>query len=629
MKRRRKWLGVSNFILVLVTVLTVPLLYQNCGDIDGSGHLSSLSPGIDIKIQNGKGTVIPNGGDLCTGADNEAQSRSVVLSITTSSLAETYYCRRPSLDNSVWNCNEARSLVETTTITTGTIMTVMSTSTTRTIGSEGEFTILDSASNDDTGVELSYESLPDGRYKLEISAEGGSDGENPWTTISKPVSFVVKDCLTTSSTSSTTTSTSTTTGRASTCADTNPSQDGNQPYNCSQHDVPNNTFKRKNPLPTTGPVSAKNCCNHMITDPRWWAICADTNPSKSGSQPFPCSSGWSYKTSANSFRNPSRERCCTPPPTATCSDTDPSKSGSQPFPCPSGWSYKTSANSLTSPSQERCCAPPATATCSDRDPLQNGNQKFSCTGSSVYKKSAAKSTNPSESVCCECRSGYVGTPPNCRCPAGKEEYGNSCVNECRADQERNSSNGECGCPSGEIEQGGRCITRPTRTCADMNSDGVTGDWYDCRDLHGVNNNFSNGHLRASRENCCQGICEGYNCSQHNSPSWSYALKNPLPASGKNNKANCCDGSLKGTCGDADLAKSGPQPFICRSAHSVYKSSSSQSKNPSESVCCQCGPGYVGTPPDCRGCPPGQISVQGRCVPIPRINPGVGGGGGSL
>ncbi len=420
-------------------------LYQNCSDGDNGGDVppTDLPPKIDIKMQNGKGTVISNGGDLCTGADNEEQSRSVVLSITTSPLTEIYYCRRPSLDNSAWNCNEERRLVSG--------------------GSEGVFRVLDASVHSDTVVELSYESLSDGHYELEISAEGGRDGENHWTTSTVSVSFVVKDCM-----------------------------------------------------------------------------------------------------------------------IATCADTDPSKSSPQPF---------------------------------------------VCTGDSVYNQSAAKSTNPSDSVCCECRSGYVGTPPNCRCPSGKEKYGNSCVNECRADQERNSE-GQCTCPPGQIEQGGQCRP-PTRTCSDADGDGVTGDWYDCRELHGFGNNFSNGHLSISRENCClartcsdinadgrrgdwyacdrlhglrnnfsnghlsmsrgnccQGIiCEGYNCSQHNSPSWAYTLKNPLPTSGTNTKANCCDGRLKGTCGDADLAKSGNQPYNCSKHGWIYKSSSSQSRNPSRDRCC--------------------------------------------
>ncbi len=320
MKKRSNWFRVSSLLLVLLTVLTVPLLYQNCGLIDGEVGFRRLPSEIGIQIRNGKGTVIANGGDLCLGAATDEESSSVVLSITTSPLTEVYYCRRPYLDNGVWNCNEARSLVSG--------------------GSEGVFRVLAAGDDGDRVLELSYENLPAGRYELEISAEGGSEGETPWTSVPVPVSFVVKDCT------------------IATCADTNPSQDGPQQFSC-----------------------------------------------------------------------------------------------------PEGWSYKTSANSLTHPSQDRCCTPPATATCSDTESSKSSPQPFVCKGASVYNQSAATKTNPSDSVCCECRSGYVGTPPNCRCPSGKEKYGNSCLNECRADQERNSE-GQCICPEGKADNGIRCDGQP-------------------------------------------------------------------------------------------------------------------------------------------------------------------------
>ncbi len=532
MKKQSQWIRVSSLVFVLLTFLTVPLLYQNCGDGPPGDHKKPDDPDKfeeivfeEIEIRNGRGRQVSNGETLCFEADTDEESRSVVISIFTPSSApsgtETVYCRRvrPDLDGSFWNCNEARSLSSESK------GQFAKTYDENPIGEHRFFTIHD----------LRYQGLANGHYSLQIFAEGGTKSGHPWVSILQTVNFVVTNCM-------------------------------------------------------TG---------------------------------------------------------------ETCGDVDLAKSGSQPYPCPEGWSYKSSVNSLTGPpSRDKCCAPPAT--CSDTDPSTSGSQQYDCTGSSVYNKSAATKTNPSESVCCQgiCEGyncsqhnipSFVYTLKNPLPTSGTNTKANCCDR---------SLKGTCGdvdlaksgpqpypCPEGWSYKSSssqsknpsreRCCTPPgTRTCSDADGDGRE-NWYDCRDLHGVNNNFSKGHLSASRENCCQGICEGYNCFQHNSPSWSYALKNPLPTSGKNNKSNCCNGSLKGTCGDVHLSKSGNQPYDCSKHGWIYKSSSSQSKNPSESVCCQCGPGYVGTPPDCRGCPPGQIGVQGRCVPIPRINPGVGGGGGSL
>ncbi len=510
-------------------------MYQNCGEVD----FQSRKPdsGIAVEIRNGKGRVIANGGDLCLGADNEEQSRSVAITIATSSAAETYYCRRvrPSSDNSVWDCNESKSLSS---------------------GSEGQFGRV--ANSDDTRALLIYHSLSNGRYELEVSAEGGTEGDSPWTSVSVPVSFVVKDCSSATTTSSTTTSTSTTRRSSPTCGDRDPSQDGNQRYPC-----PEGWSYKTSANSLTSP-SRTRCCT-----PPAAATCSDTEPSKSGLERFVCTGALVYKSSASKSRNPSESVCCQcrsgyegRSPNCrcprgqvsvgnrcvapTCLDRKPSQNGNQRYPCPEGWSYKTSANSLTSPSRTRCCTPPAAATCGDTNSSKSGPQQFDCRGALVYKSSASKSRNPSESVCCECRSGYEGRSPNCRCPAGQVSVGNRCV---------------------------------APTCLDRSPS-------------------QNGNQR-------------YPCPE----GWSYKTSaNSLTSP---SRTRCCTPPAAATCGDTNPSKSGLERFVCRGAL-VYKSSASKSRNPSESVCCECRSGYEGRSPNCR-CPSGKEEVNGRCESICRVD----------
>ncbi len=376
MKKRSNWFRVSSLLLVLLTVLTVPLLYQNCGLIDGEVGFRRLPSEIGIQIRNGKGTVIANGGDLCLGAATDEESSSVVLSITTSPLTEVYYCRRPYLDNGVWNCNEARSLVSG--------------------GSEGVFRVLAAGDDGDRVLELSYENLPAGRYELEISAEGGSEGETPWTSVPVPVSFIVKDCT------------------IATCADTDPSQNGPQQFSCPEG------WSYKTSANSLTHPSQDRCCAPPAT-------CLDTDPLQNGNQKFPCRGASVYNQSAATKTNPSDLVCCVCRPTYERRSQNYCR-------CPAGKEEHDG----------RCvneCRGDQTRN------LSNGQCECRDDGKEEFKDRCVPA----------CRDGWVrNLRGECECPSGKEEVLGQCEPECPEGQERNNS-WECACPPPEKEVRGRCV----------------------------------------------------------------------------------------------------------------------------------------------------------------------------
>ncbi len=688
-------------------------MYQNCGEVDFARY-GSVAPDseIAVEIRNGKGRVIANGGDLCLGSDNEEQSRSVAITIATSSAASAYYCRRvrPSSDNSVWDCNESKSLSS---------------------GSEGQFGRV--PNSDDTRALLIYHSLSNGRYELEVSAEGGTEGDSPWTSVSVPVSFVVKDCSSTTTTSSTTTSTSTTRRSSPTCGDRDPSQDGNQRYPCPEGwsykssanslTSPSRTrcctppaaatcgdtnpsksgsqqfsctgalvykssaSKSRNPSESvccecrsgyegrspncrcpagkeedngqcvdapqlqraatcldtepsqngnqkfscTGGYSYKTSSNSLTNPSRARccappATCLDTEPSQNGNQKFSCTGGYSYKTSSNSLTNPSRARCCAPP--ATCLDTKPSQNGNQKFSCRGGYSYKTSSNSLTNPSRSRCCRPPAAATCSDINPSKSGPQQFVCTGALVYKSSASKSRNPSESVCCQCRSGYQGTPPNCRCPTGQVSVGNRCVaRTCLDTEPSQNGNQKFSCTGGYSYKTSsnsltspsrdRCCNPPAATCADREPLRDGNQKFSCP--RGWSEKPSLSAITSpSRDRCCNppaaATCADREPLRDGNQKFScprgWSEKSSLSGITSPSRDRCCNPPAA-TCADREPLRDGNQRFSCTGS-SVYNKSSARKTSPSVSVCCQCRSGYEGTPPNCR-CPDGKKEENGQCV----------------
>ncbi len=351
----KKWFRIQNFALVLVTILAVPFLYQNCGQVDFAEYQSATSDtpgivvdpnvGIGVEIRNGAGTVVANGGSLCVGGADAAQSHTVIISIATSLSTEAYYCRRtrPSADNEFWSCEEVRSLGGS---------------------SSGGFGRIPDTG--DTLAALGYNNLSNGTYELEVSAEGQTQDGADWTTLAVPVSFVVQDCASGGTPPNNGGSVATTTTRVA----------GN----------PGTPGTPENPLLTTttrngggGPTTTRSISNPFPT-------CGDTNPLRSGNQRYNCGS-WRYNTSANNLTNPNRSRCCieqqsttttrtvisdpcealTP---ATCGDISCSQSGNQRFNCGS-WRYNTSASRLTNPNRSRCCIQPEGSTTTTRRPPVN------------------------------------------------------------------------------------------------------------------------------------------------------------------------------------------------------------------------------------------------------------------
>lgn len=459
----KKWVRIQSFALVLITVLTVPFLYQNCGQVDFAEY-PSVSPtniavdpnvGIGVEVRNGAGTVVANGGSLCAGGANATQSRVAIISIATSLSADTYYCRRvrPSTDNEFWNCEDAKSLGGSST------------------GGFGRI-----PGSDDTLAALGYNNLPNGTYELEVSAEGETAEGGDWTTLAIPVSFVVQDC-------------SGGGGPDVSNVTTTTQQVGN-PRTPGTPDNPVVTTTTQSPV---NPGVTTTTTIITVTEPK----CGDIDRAQAGYQPFDCGS-WTYNPSAHNVRNPSRSRCCIepgvttttttqqpvnpgvtttttrrsttttrgptttllptcsswnahwkcqnagytgmapnppqgvntasqccvtgpttttttssttttttitdPPLYPTCADTNTSQSGNQRFNCGS-WTYNMSADNSINPSRSVCCIQPE-ATCADTNTSQSGNQRFNC-GDWTYNTSANNTTNPNRSRCCIKPSGPV------------------------------------------------------------------------------------------------------------------------------------------------------------------------------------------------------------------------------
>ncbi len=82
-------------------------------------------------------------------------------------------------------------------------------------------------------------------------------------------------------------------------------------FRCAAGTVPRGSRQWNNNSP-----SQNNCCRTTTSEP----TCADTDTSTQGQQPYDCGSGWSFDSSAAGTTSPSRNRCCiedTPPPTTT------------------------------------------------------------------------------------------------------------------------------------------------------------------------------------------------------------------------------------------------------------------------------------------------------------------------
>ncbi len=264
------------FVFIGLIALTLPVLYQNCGQVKDSRDLSSNepeesnAPEISVEIHNGDGVLIANGASLC-GIDesedntdetdstedesnndelnkvttNESHSmeddsnvpievtRIVHISVTVPSSASSYSCRRtlPLVDEEFWSCDEARSLDD---VSSGSFSegdeedmssddTVDSTTTTTVAADSTTSTTSDATSTTTTTIEsstkqvtLSYENLSDETYEIEIYADGTDENGTAWTSSVLPVSFTVEDCSAQSSEETEEETTSTTLEEATT-----------------------------------------------------------------------------------------------------------------------------------------------------------------------------------------------------------------------------------------------------------------------------------------------------------------------------------------------------------------------------------------------------------------------------
>ncbi len=199
----------ENILLSIIVLVTVPLFYQNCGNVSFE-KIKRLGPddplgggasGIRIEVRNGAGVLIPHGRSLCAGEPNRTESRTATISINTNLATNTYHCRRirPSTDNSFWKCREARSL-----------------------GGSSSGALTKISGSDGTRANLSYQNLDNGTYELELSAEGVVEG-TAWTSPTVPVRFVVETCSGNSDDSD---------DSVRTCGDINVSKSGNQRFDC-------------------------------------------------------------------------------------------------------------------------------------------------------------------------------------------------------------------------------------------------------------------------------------------------------------------------------------------------------------------------------------------------------------
>lgn len=230
------------FVFIGLIALTIPLLYQNCGQVKDSRNLSSEepeesnAPEISIEIHNGDGVLIANGASLCGPDESEDNSestdsnndelnkvttdesmdgsnelseptRTAHISVTLPSSVSSYLCRKtlPLADEEFWSCDEARSLdgvssgsfsegdeesSSDSTISTASNVIVTDSTTSTTI----DTTTTTMTETSTKQVTLSYENLSDGTYEIEIYAEGTDENGTAWTSSVLPVSFTVEDC---------------------------------------------------------------------------------------------------------------------------------------------------------------------------------------------------------------------------------------------------------------------------------------------------------------------------------------------------------------------------------------------------------------------------------------------------